>query len=244
MLPFAVSRHALRASTVLFLAVPVTSHAVAEKTVDFKLTGSYYQSRKGNDAHDVNLRASLGASNVWLGRYEDREGFRQTRFGYDTRIEFDHARVSLSPEFGSGGYAGAYAGTELGGQTFAIAGICRSNLRPFYNLGFDPCESITIGVGTRAIDRTDLSFYQVRDDRIGNGQRVTHLSWRYKVADDQRLTIVATHKRGLSDENAMIHGYGLTIGYDYKDFFARIGRDQYANFIGDHLNRAAFGMRF
>ena len=62
----------------------------------------------------------------------------------------------------------------MGADTFAIAGFSRTNLRNSYNLFFDPSDSVTLGLGTRAIDKLDISLFQVRDDRLHTGQRVTH----------------------------------------------------------------------
>lgn len=215
-----------------------------DQHIDYKLTGSYYPSSDGNDARDINLRASFSAGNAWVGNYRDRDGFEVSRVGFDTTFDFRYGRVNLSPEFGSTGYASGWVGTELGGDTFAILGLSRTNMRDFYNLNFDPGDAVTVGIGTRALAGTDLSLYQVRDDRLETGQRVTHLTWRYRPTDDQRITIAAVHKHGPVDDERTINAYGLTVGYDYKRVFLRIGRDPYANFGTAHVNRFSAGLRF
>lgn len=212
--------------------------------IDYKLTAAYYAAQDHNDGKDVNLRASLAGGNLWLGHYRDRDGFHQTRIGGDTRVDYDLARIGLSLEAASGGYKGVYLGAELGGDTFAIAGLSRSNLRPFYNLGFDPSDTLTLGVGTRAIKDTDLQLFTVWDNRLHTGQRVTHLNWRLKVAEGQRLTVNYSYKTGMIETGREIHGQGLTIGYDYNNYFFRVGVDPYANFTPSRLHRFAAGIRF
>jgi hypothetical protein len=212
--------------------------------IDYKLTAAYYSAQDGNDGKDVNLRASFADGYVWLGHYRDRAGFRQTRAGGDTHLEYGIARIGMSLEMASGGYKGAWVGAELGGDTFAIVGLSRSNLRPFYNLSFDPSDTLALGIGTRAFANSDLQLFTVWDNRLHTGQRVTHLNWRYKVAEGQRLSVNYSVKSGAIDTGREIHGMGLTIGYDYKDYFVRAGVDQYANFTATRLNRFAVGVRF
>ncbi|NEX64489.1 hypothetical protein [Noviherbaspirillum galbum] len=213
--------------------------------IDYKLTGSYYHASNGNDAEDINLRATVGDSNYWIGHYREKDGFAQSRLGMDTRFDLHELlRASISPEIGTLGYKSLNLGAEVGGETYAILGIGRTNLRPCFNLNFDPCDAITVGVGTRAIKNMDINLFAVIDDRLDTQQRVTHLNWRYRIAKGQRLTIGLVYKSGFTDENVYIHGRGLMLGYDYNDFFFRISRDEYAGFSNVHLTRFAGGMRF
>lgn len=216
----------------------------AGSKTDYKLTAAYYAAQDGNDGKDLNLRASLSDANVWAGHYRDKAGFRQSRLGGDTRLDYGAVRIGLSLEAASGGYKGAYAGAELGGDTFAIVGLSRSNLRPFYNLSFDPSDTLTLGLGTRAIAGSDLQLFTVRDNRLHTAQRITHLNWRLKLSEAERLSVNYSYKTGLIDTGENIHGMGLTIGYDYKDYFIRAGVDQYANFTAARINRFAAGFRF
>jgi hypothetical protein len=215
-----------------------------DRTVDYKFTAAYYASDDGNDGRDLNLRGAFSRGSLWIGHYRDKDGFRQTRLGGDTRIEFDLVRFGLGFDAGSGGYKGAYIGAELGGDTFAIVGISRSNLRPFYNLSFDPSDTLTLGVGTRAFAGHDLQLFTVWDDRLGTGQRISHLNWRYKRSEEQRLIVNYSYKSGAIDTGREIHGMGLTVGYDYNDYFVRVGVDQYANFSEARIHRFSAGLRF
>lgn len=150
-------------------APPVQEAAPEGGKIAFKFTRTHLSSSDGNDALDLNLRGVIGAHTAWLGHYRDREGFSQSRGGYENRQDFGLARTVVSLQLASGGFAGGSVGAELGGETYAIAGWGRTNLRSYYNLNFDPNDAITLGVGTRAVAHTELSIYQIRDDRQGTG---------------------------------------------------------------------------
>ena len=215
-----------------------------EKKIEYKLTPSYYSSTDGNSASDINLRGSIGQHTLWVGIYGDKNSYHQERAGYENRMDFGLTRWVLSTQFASGGFIGGSVTTEIGGDTFGIVGIGRTNLRDYYNLNFDPNDAITIGIGTRAIAKTELSFFQVRDDRLDTQQQITHFVWRYKPSESQRITIDSSYKSGLISDNKFIKGYGLSITYDYRSYFVRLAKDQYANFNDSDLTRLSFGMRF
>ena len=215
-----------------------------EKKIEYKLTPSYYSSTDGNNASDINLRGSIGQHTVWLGIYSDKNNYHQERVGYENRLDLGLTRWVLSAQLASGGFIGGSVTTEIGGDTFGILGIGRTNLRDYYNLNFDPNDAITIGIGTRAIAKTELSFFQVRDDRLDTQQQVTHFVWRFKPSESQRITIDTSYKSGLISDNKFIRGYGLSITYDYHSYFVRIAKDQYANFNDSDLTRLSVGMRF
>lgn len=212
--------------------------------ITYKLTSSYYQASDDNDAFDLNLRANAGVHTGWIGEYGDKNGFRQFRTGYEYRPDFGVVRPTFSAQLASGGFIGGSVTTEVGGDTFAILGFGRTNLHNYYNLNFDPNDAITIGVGTRAISNTELSLYQVFDDRLGTQQRITHFVWRYKPTDSQHISIDASYKSGLDSDDIFIHGYGLSVDYSYDQYFSRIAREQHANFASSDLTRFSVGMRF
>ena len=196
-------------------------------------------------AVDLNLRASQGSHYGWIGYYRDNTGTRQWRTGYEYRIDNELFRLVLSPQWASGGFLSASVNSELGPQKiFAIAGLGRTNLRNSYTLTFDPNDAITLGVGTRAIDKLEFTLFQIRDNRLGTGQRVTHAVTRWAVADKQRLTLDLVHKRGLASDGQQVSGNSFTLTYDYGDYFVRVARDRYANFTPATQNRFAAGLRF
>lgn len=225
-------------------AAESSDSVAAAAPVEFKFTASSYQSSVNNDATDFNLRISQGAHTGWIGRYADSNGFVQERIGYDNRQDFGLVRLVATIEFGSGGYKGVAALGELGTDTYAIVGMDRTNLRSFYNLGFDPSDAVVIGAGTRALSDTELSLFQVRENRLDTQRRATHLVWRYKPAQSQRLTLDVSRKSGIDDDGVFVRGHALSVTYDYGNYFARLARDQYANFSAGLLTRFSLGMRF
>src|SRR5450631_142280 len=91
--------------------------------ISFKFTPSWYRSSDANNAYDLNLRGNLGAHTAWVGYYRDKAGYGQTRAGYENRVEAGMARVTLSGQMASGGFAGGSVSAEVGGENFAIAGF-------------------------------------------------------------------------------------------------------------------------
>ena len=103
------------------------------------------------------------------------------------------------------------------------------------------------GVGTRALPRTTLSLYQIWDDRLHTGQRITHLVARYKPDEKTRWTLDVFHKRGRTDadpSSEVLRGTGAAVTYDFEPYFVRVVNDPYVNFTNNHMVRVAAGMRF
>jgi len=101
-----------------------------------------------------------------------------------------------------------------------------------------------VGAGTRAIENTELSLFQVRDDRLSTGQRVTHAVLRRRFEGEQRLTVDLFTKRGLAADGQFVHDRSLTLGYDRGPWFARLSHDPHAGFAAATQNRVSFGSRF
>lgn len=229
----------------VYAAADSTETKVAEPAkVSYKLTTSYYNASDNNNAVDVNLRTKYAEHTAWIGEYGDKKGFRQFRAGYEYSPEFAYIRPTFSLQLASKGFIGESINTEIGGETFAIIGIGRTNLHDYYNLNFDPNDSITIGIGSRAFNQHELSLFQVFDNRLDTQQRITHFVWRYSPSDSQRLSIDASYKSGLDSENDYIHGYGLSADYRYHQYFSRLAREQHANFAASDLTRLSIGIYF
>ena len=218
--------------------------AAPEEKIAFKLTPSYYMTPGAANAWDLNLRGSKGAHTAWVGLYRDASSFQQARAGYEHHGDFGWLRSVLSLQVAAGGFRGWSATAELGGESYAIVGWGRTNLRNYYNLNFDPNDAITLGLGTRALPNTELSLFQIRDDRLGTQQRVTHAVARYKPTDKERWTADLSSKSGLSSSGTMVSGKALSVTYDFGDYFARLAKDQYVNFTDDTQTRVSLGMRF
>ena len=223
----------------------VESFTLAEPAkVSYKFTTTYLGASDDNNAVDVNLRANYDVHTAWIGEYGDRDGFRQLRAGYVYSPTFTYIRPTFSVQLATKGYIAESVSTEIGDKNFAILGIARTNLQDYYDLGHDPSDAITLGIGSRAIENNEFYLFQIFDDRLETQQRNNHLVWRYKFANEQRLVIDASYKTGLDTENVFIHGYGLSVDYDYKQYFARVARDEYANFNPSNQTRLSAGFRF
>jgi hypothetical protein len=216
----------------------------ADDKLALKFTPSWYQASDGNNAWDFNLRANTGPHAAWIGYYTEHSGARQTRTGYEYTENFRSGHVVWSAQAASGGFLGGSVTLQTETPVYLIAGFGRTNLRNYYNLNFDPNDAYTIGVGTGLIPNTDLSLYEIRDDRLGTGQRVTHLYAHVNLSDKDRLSIDGTYKRGLGDDGVYVHGHGLTLTYTHRHTFFRIAHDPYANFGGATQNRFSLGMTY
>ncbi len=212
--------------------------------IALKFTPSFYQSSNDTHAADVNLRGSIAAQTAWLGFYRDSTHFQQTRAGYEYRSDLGLLRTVFSAQLASGGFLGGSVTAEIGEKNYAIVGWGRTNVKDYYNLNFDPNDAITLGLGSRAIDKTELSLFHIWDDRLHTQQHVTHAVVRYKPTERERWTVDASQKRGHTGGGNFIHGYAASITYDYGNSFARIAHDQYVNFSDATQNRFSLGMRF
>ena len=214
--------------------------------ITLKLTPTYYHSTVENPAWDINLRGSLDAHNAWIGHYRQHQDFRQTRLGYDYTWDAPFGKLIPSVQYATHGFLGGSLNAEIGERYYALLGFGRTNLKPYYNLNFDPNDAITFGIGTRAVPRTALSLYQIRDDRLHTGQRITHLVARYKPSDKARWTLDVFHKSGRTDadpSSEVLRGTGAAVTYDFGPYFVRVANDPYVNFTNNHMVRVAAGMR-
>lgn len=237
----------IRTGIVVLLAVvsfPAAA-AIGDGGARFKLTPAWYANSDGDDAWDLNLRADFGEQKAWLGQYQDQRRFRQTRAGYEYDPDFGWINLSLSAQAASRGFLGGSAQANIGGEHYLILGIGRTNLRPYYNLNFDPNDAITFGLGsTTLLPHGEISLYQVRDDRLHTRQQNTHLLVKLHLGEWSRLTVDASYKQGRADDGAMLHGYGLSLEYDYRQLFLKLARERAVNFTHVDQTRVALGLRF
>jgi hypothetical protein len=233
-----------RLTCLLLLLLPGSTALAADDGIDFKVTLGRYTSSDGNDAIDINLRGSQGPNTAWVGLYRDHSGFQQARTGVDHHLDGELLRTVFSLQWASGGAAVGSVTSEIGGSSYAIVGWGRTNVRNYVNLNYDPNDAITLGLGTRALENTELSLFQVRDDRLHTGQQVTHAVWRQHFAGEQRLTIDLYAKRGLIGDGVFVSDRSVSIGYDRGPLFVRIAHDPHAGFTSADQNRLSFGTRF
>ena len=215
-----------------------------EDAIAYKFTPTYYHTTGETSAWDLNLRGNRGPHTAWVGFYRRAEEFQQLRLGYENSVETPFGRVVPSLQVATRGFLGGSVNAEIGERYFALLGWGRTNLRAYYNLNFDPNDSVLVGVGTRALPKTTLTLFQIRDDRLGTGQRVTHLVARIKPDEKTRWTVDAFHKEGRSDDGEFVRGTGVAVTYDFDRYFARVASDPHVNFSHNHMVRVALGLRF
>lgn len=211
----------------------------------FKLTPSYYSTSNQHAAVDINLRANQGPHALWLGYYQRGSEFEQLRTGYEMTLAFDYAKLVPSLQLATHGFAGCSINLELGSVVYALLGLGRTNARDYYNLNFDPNDSVVYGLGTRLLPNTNLSLYTVRDNRLHTGQVVTHAVLRYQFDTQHRLIVDLFDKHGReAPGDPEVTGRGVSVTYDFRDVFVRMARDQKVNFTPDDQTRISLGLRF
>jgi hypothetical protein len=219
---------------------PATREAIA-----WKFTPTYYRTTNVTPAYDLNLRGNRDANTAWVGFYQRSDEFQQLRLGYERTVELPFGRLVPSLQYATRGFLGGSVSAEIGERYFGLAGFGRTNLRDYFNLNFDPNDMVQFGVGTRALPNTTLSLFQIRDDRLGTGQRITHAVARIKSDEKTRWTIDVFYKEGRADAAGdWVHGVGATLTLDYGRYFARVAGDPYVNFSNNHMLRVALGLRF
>jgi hypothetical protein len=221
------------------------SFAAAEDAPEpaFKLTVGWYRYSDSTSGVDTNLRHTSELGNAWLGyfRYPDPE-VKQWRTGWD-RSFGSSVRVMPSLQWASGGFVGGSIQAEAGAPWFAGAGLGRTNLRPYYNLNFDPNDSWLLTAGHRGADGRLVMAQMVRDNREHPDQRHFHAIYRQPLPQGERLTVDALYKVGLV-EDVKIRRFGLTVTYDWPKFFMRVARDPKTNFTPVDAWRLSVGTRF
>lgn len=220
--------------------------AVAADDPAFKFTlGSYHQSN-GENSLDANLRWQNNAHTVWLGSYLTSNSFRQYRAGYEHNTKSENLRSTVSLQLASGGFLGGSLTGEIGpDRLFAILGVGRTNLQNYFNLNFDPNDMVQWGVGTHFAEHQSLLAYRIQDNRLGTGQKVTHLIWRDVYSDRHRITLDLFYKSGELDTAQIIQGkVGFGVGYDVNAWFVKLALDPNVNFTSNRMTRISIGVRF
>jgi hypothetical protein len=209
-----------------------------------KLTFSYYDFSSRGMGIDINLRHSFESSTAWIGAYGQRDHFSQVRAGYE--YDYHSAWLTLIPsaQVATHEFLGATIYAEVGRRLFGIAGAGRTNLRPYWNLGFDPNDYVQFGAGYRDDDGNILSAYTIHDDRTGTGQTNTHLFFRRHLPTDWRLTVDVMNEHGNDDAGVMVRGWAVSVDAERRRWFVRVAGDPHVNYTRDRQFRVAAGVRF
>lgn len=216
--------------------------------LSFKLTTGHYQLSGGGlpnaSGLDVNLRATGSFGNAWLGWYgSPSQDIKQVRAGWDSSYTFGPVRLMPSVQIASGGFVGGSAMVETGDSWFAGAGAGRTNLRNYANLNFDPNDAWMLSGGYRWADKRSLALQVVRDNRQNPDQQNIHLVYRTPVNGSDRLTLDLLQKKGLV-AGLPINRFGLSVGYDWPQYFVRVAWDPQVNFTEQDMLRLSAGVRF
>jgi hypothetical protein len=209
-----------------------------------KLTLAYYGFSSGRDGVDVNLRHTFTSSTAWVGLYHQTDGFDQARTGYEYDYHRDWLTLVPSVQAATHGFVGATVYGEAGRRVFGIAGAGRTNLHPYWNLGFDPNDYVQFGAGYRDSAGNTVSVYAIHDNRLDTGQTNTHLYFRRHLPDTFRLTVDVVRERGDGDDGLVVRGWAVSVDVDWQRWFLRVAEDPHVNYTADRQLRVATGMRF
>jgi hypothetical protein len=217
--------------------------------VAWKLTAGRYLQPGAAAGTDLNLRGSDDDETFWIGVYHDAAGFDQGRAGYERQVAVPFGRVIGSLQVASGGFVGGSVTLEARVPGVAplvgLVGIGRTNLRPYVNLNFDPNDSILLGAGWRIDPATQLTAYHLWDDRLGTGQRVTHLVLRRAFTGREAVSVDLFRRDGRAEPDAPRYvGTGVALTWSHRDWFVRVARDPHATFTEATTTRLALGAHF
>lgn len=226
----------------LLVSLAAACQAFASTDLRWKLTAGEYV-YGGYDGRDVNLRWRGDDSDAWLGTYHDKMFGTQTRAGADTVIDVTkYVQVQPSLQAATHGFVGGSINVQVGGAWYGLAGIGRTDARPYFNLNFDPNDALTFGLGHQAAGGFSVLGFLVADNRFHTGQRDWHMNIQIPHGDGH-ATVDVLRKSGLSDAGP-VHGWGFTANYDWPRWFLRLAYDPYQNFSAEKAWRFATGVRF
>lgn len=224
---------------------PLQAQPVEHVESSFKATYGWYNYSNSTQGNDLNLRWEHGTTRAWIGHYGD------PTFGHQTRAGIEHtftltpiALLQLSVETASQHYFGASVAVAVGKPLFVLVGLERTNLRPYFNLDFNPNDAITLGLGWKSSEGSLLAVTVVADNRLDTGQKIVHLYGRHRLSDDLRVSFDLNHKRADGQDGLLVKGWGLSTTLDFPSWFMRLAREQRQNFERYDATRITAGIRF
>lgn len=228
----------------LLAAWPLSMRAETGSEQPYKLTLGTYRYSDGSNGTDLNLRWRHDDTSVWVGVYRDPVFGTQTRTGFDTSLALGgSATLQPSVQIASAGFVGGSMTFQIGDPWFAMFGWGRTNLRPYFNLNFDPNDAVTLGIGWHGQDGRTVSAMVVADDRLHTGQKDWHWYGRWPLTADVRGTLDLMRKTGEGD-GGPVRAWGFSATFDFPVWFVRVARDPKQNFSSVDATRLAIGRRF
>lgn len=210
-----------------------------------KLTlGIYFT--PGARVYDLNLRHQFGSSfTAWIAGFYDPKSNKLMRVGgqYDYKKGWLHLVPSL--EVSTTKAMSGSLSSELGsGTTTFLAGISRTNLRPFFDLFWDPGDSVQLGIAHRISSYDRISAFTIFDVRLHTQQQNTHVLWRHKLNRNNGITFDGLFKSGHAESGEFIYRVGLGVYYDRPKLFWKIYYDPRVNFTDHTMVRSGIGLKF
>ena len=210
-----------------------------------KLTlGIYFT--PGTRVYDLNLRHQFGSSfTAWIAGFYDPKSNKLMRIGgqYDYKKGWLHLVPSL--EVSTTRAMSGSLSSELGsGKTTFLAGVSRTNLRPFFDLFWDPGDSVQLGIAHRISTYDRISAFTIFDVRLHTQQQNTHVLWRHKLNRNNGITLDGLFKSGHADSGEFIYRVGLGVYYDRPKWFWKLYYDPRVNFTDRTMVRSGIGLKF
>jgi hypothetical protein len=199
----------------------------------------------GEAAYDLNLRHQFGQLTAWIAGFYFPNNSRLMRVGaqYDYKKGWFHFVPTVEVATSKAVTGSLY--TELGaGNTFAIAGVSRTNLKAFFDLFWDPSESVQLGIGHKISNYDRIQAYSIFDVRLHTSQQNTHVIWRHKLNATNGITFDGVFKTGHTDSGEFIHNVGIGAYYDRPKWFWKLYYDPHVNFTSHTMVRAGIGLKF
>ncbi len=173
---------------------------------------------------------------------EDRDPIEKAD-EYDYKKAWFHFVPTLEVATTKGVSGSLYS--ELGsGKTFAVAGVSRTNLKAFFDLFWDPSESVQLGIGHKISSYDRIQAYTIFDVRLHTEQQNTHVVWRHKLNANNGITFDGVFKSGHTDSGQFIRAVGLGVYYDRPHWFWKLYYDPYVNFANHTMVRTGIGFKF
>jgi hypothetical protein len=209
-----------------------------------KLTlGIYFT--PGARAYDLNLRHQFGPFTAWVAGFYDPKSNKLMRVGgqYDYKKGWLHLVPSL--EVSTTKAMSGSLSSELGSdKTVFLAGVSRTNLRPFFDLFWDPGDSVQLGIGHRLSSYDRISAFTIFDVRLHTQQQNTHVVWRHKLNRNNGITFDGLFKSGHTDSGEYIRKVGIGVYYDRPKWFWKLHYDPHVNFTNRTMVRTGIGLKF
>ena len=182
---------------------------------------------------------------AWIAGFAQPNGTKLIRVGaqYDYKKAWFHLVPTIEVATTKAVSGSLYS--ELGaGNTIAIVGVSRTNLKSFFDLFWDPSDAVQLGVGHKLSSYDRIQAYSIIDVRLHTGQQNTHVVYRHKLNANDGITFDAVFKSGHEDSGRFIRTVGIGTYYDRPKWFWKVYYDPHVNFTSHTMVRTGIGLKF